>query len=72
MGRFGSIISVIEACFIVALTVLIGIVAELTSIRPVGVIGSFAFLVLGLLSLKIVLGAKRREYFEKGSSSLNR
>jgi len=69
MGRFGSIFSVIEACFIVALTVLIGIAAELTSIRPVGLIGSIAFILLGLLALKAVSSAKRQEYFKKGASS---
>lgn len=71
MGRFGSIFSVIEAGFIVALTVLIGLAAELSSIRPVGLIGAFAFFLLGLLALKAVTGAKRQEYFKKGVSSLN-
>ncbi|WP_093277195.1 MFS transporter [Psychrobacillus sp. OK032] len=65
MGRFGSIFSVIEAGFIVALTVLLGLAAELTSIRPVGLMGSFAFFILGLLALKAVSGAKRKEYFKK-------
>jgi len=71
MGRFESIFSVIEAGFVVVLTVLIGLAAELTSIRPVGLIGSFAFFLLGLLAWKAVSGAKRLEYFKKGASSLN-
>ncbi|MFJ5790429.1 MFS transporter [Lysinibacillus sp. NPDC093197] len=71
MGRFGSIFSVIEAGFIVALTVLIGLAAELTSIRPIGLIGSIAFFLLGLLALKAVTAAKRQEYFKKEVSSLN-
>ncbi|KOO49881.1 hypothetical protein [Viridibacillus arvi] len=71
MGRFGSIFSVIDAGFIVALTILIGLAAELTSIRPVGLIGSFAFFLLGVLALKTVSGEKRQEYFKKGASSLN-
>lgn len=71
MGRFESIFSVIEAGFIVALTVLIGLAAELTSIRPVGLIGSFAFFLLGLLALKAVFGEKMQEYFKKDASSLN-
>ncbi|GLC88069.1 MFS transporter [Lysinibacillus piscis] len=71
MGRFGSIFSVIEAGFIVALTILAGVAAELTSVRPVGLIGSFAFFLLGLLALKAVTGAKRRDYFKKDVSSLN-
>jgi len=64
MGRFGSIFSVIEAVCIVVLTMLIGLAAELIEIRPVGLIASGAFLVLGLLALKAVVGAKRREYFK--------
>jgi len=71
MGRFGSIFSVIEAGFIVALTVLVGLAAELNSIRPVGLIGSFAFFLLGLLALKVVSGVKRKGYFKKGAVSLN-
>ncbi len=63
MGRFESLFSVVEAGFIVAVTVLIGFAAELTSIRPVGLIGSFAFLILGLLAWKAVTGEKRKEYF---------
>ncbi|RPJ94805.1 MFS transporter [Rummeliibacillus sp. TYF005] len=71
MGRFESLFSVIEAGFIVAVTVLIGLAAELTSIRPVGLIGSFVFFLLGLLALKAVSGVKRQGYFNKGASSLN-
>lgn len=71
MGRFVSIFSVVEAGFIVALTILIGLASELTSIRPVGLIGSFAFFLLGVLALKAVLDAKRREYFKKDAASLN-
>lgn len=71
MGRFGSIFSVFEAGFIVALTVLIGLIAELTSIRPVGLIGSFAFFLLGLVVLKSISGTKRKRYFRKDAASLN-
>lgn len=70
MGRFGSVFSVVESVFIVFLTVLIGLSAELTSIRPVGVIGSFAFFLLGVLTWKAVSGEKRQEYFKKEASSL--
>ena len=71
MGRFGSIFSVLEAGFIIALTVLIGLAAELTSIRPIGLIGSIAFFLLGLLTLKAVTAAKQQKYFKKEISSLN-
>lgn len=66
MGRFGSIFSVVEAGFIVGLTVLVGLAAELTSIRPVGLIASFVFFLLGLMVLKTVLAEKRKESFKKG------
>lgn len=66
MGRFGSIFSVVEAGFGVVLTVLIGLAAELTSIRLVGLIGSFGFFFLGLLAWKAVIGAKQKKYFKKG------
>lgn len=72
MGRFGSLFSVIEAGFIIALTVLIGLAAELTSIRPVGVIGSFAFFLLGVMALKAVSGAKSKKYFKQDAASLNK
>ncbi|MCG7344744.1 MFS transporter [Sporosarcina sp. ACRSL] len=71
MGRFGSIFSVIEAGFIIALTVLIGVAAELTSIRPVGLIGSFAYFLLGIMALKAVTAVKRKNYFKKDAASLN-
>ncbi|WP_313893541.1 MFS transporter [Psychrobacillus sp.] len=65
MGRFSSIFSVMEAGFIIVLTALIGLAAELTSIRLVGILGSFAFFLLGIMALKAVLGTKRKRYFEK-------
>ncbi|TQR14628.1 MFS transporter [Psychrobacillus soli] len=71
MGRFGSFFSVMEAGFIVALTVLIGLASELTSIRPVGLIGSFSFFILGLMAWKAMAGGKRKEYFQKGADSNN-
>ena len=71
MGRFMSIFSVVEAGFIVTLTILIGLASELTSIRPVGLISSFAFFLLGVLALKAVLSAKHQEYYKKDVTSLN-
>lgn len=67
MGRFGSIFSVIEAGFIVALTILIGLAAELISIRPVGLIGSFAFFLLGLLALNAVSEQNGRNILKRCS-----
>ncbi|KOF08952.1 permease [Planococcus glaciei] len=70
MGRFSSLFSIVEAMFIIILTVVTGLAAELTSIRPVGLIGSFTFLLLGIIAFKTVM-AKRRKVHFKEKLSLN-
>ncbi|WP_223638832.1 MFS transporter [Planococcus sp. 4-30] len=65
MGRFSSLFSMVEAIFIIVLTVVIGLAAELTSIRPVGLIGSFTFLLLGIVVFKTVMAKRRGEHFEE-------
>lgn len=65
MGRFSSLFSIVEAVFIIILTVMIGLTAELTSIRPVGLIGSFTFLLLGIFAFKTVTAKRRKVYFEE-------
>lgn len=71
MGRFESLFRVIEASIIVAVTIVIGLAAEFTSIRPVGLIGAMFFLFLGLLAWKAVTGTKKQAYFKKEVSSFN-
>ncbi|WP_059104431.1 MFS transporter [Shouchella shacheensis] len=66
MGRFGSIFSIIEAVCIVGLTTLIGLAAELASIRPVVLISSGGFVLLALFALKAVMGRERERYFSEG------
>lgn len=66
MGRFESIFSVVEAGFIIVLTVLIGLAAELTSIRLVGLIGSFGFFLVGLVAWKAVASEAQKNYFNRG------
>ncbi|WP_353626050.1 hypothetical protein [Bacillus sp. JCM 19041] len=63
MGRFGSMFGIVEAVLIVGLTGLIGIAAEFISIRPVGLIGSGGFLLLGIWAFLLVTRKKRRGYF---------
>lgn len=58
MGRFGSVFSVVESIFIIALTILVGVAAEFTSIRPVGLIVSFAFFLLGVVAWRAVSSGK--------------
>ena len=65
MGRFSSLFSIVEALFIIILTVMIGLAAELTSIRPVGLIGSFTFLLLGIVVFKTVTAKRRGDHFEE-------
>ncbi|WP_412675627.1 MFS transporter [Alkalihalophilus marmarensis] len=66
MGRFGSILGIIEAVFIVILTLTIGIAAEFTSIRPVGLIASLGFFMLAVITLSSVMKQKYESYFSKG------
>lgn len=65
MGRFSSLFSMVEAFFIIVLTVIIGLTAELTYIQPVGLIGSFTFLLLGMIAFKVVMAKKRKVHFEE-------
>lgn len=65
MGRFGSIFSVIEAGCIVILTICVGVAAELTSIRPVGLIASCVFFLLGVVAWKAVASPKWQKYYVK-------
>ena len=65
MGRFSSLFSIIEAFFIIILTVIIGLAAELISIRPVGLIGSFTFLLLGIMAFKTVTAKRKKVHFEE-------
>ncbi|WP_050615767.1 MFS transporter [Bacillus testis] len=64
MGRFSSVFGILEASLIVLFTVTIGLSAELFEIRPIYIIGSFAFLVLGLIINFIVSDKSKRNYYE--------
>lgn len=65
MGRFSSILGILEACLIIVCTVTIGLSAELFDIRPIYIIGSFAFLILGLMINFIVYDRSKRSYYER-------
>ncbi|MGC8230218.1 MFS transporter [Pseudobacillus badius] len=65
MGRFSSILGILEACLIIVCTVTIGLSAELFDIRPIYIIGSFAFLILGLMINFIVSDRSKRSYYER-------
>ncbi|WP_437831625.1 MFS transporter [Niallia taxi] len=63
MGRFSSILGMLEAGFIIVLTLTIGLSTELFEIRPVYIVGSIAFFGLGLIILFIVAVKSKSHYF---------
>lgn len=65
MGRFSSVFGILEAVFIIIFTGAIGLAAELVEIRPVYIIGSFAFLILGLIINLVVSDRSKRYYYEQ-------
>ena len=68
MGRFSSIFDIIESALIIVFVILVGGAAELTAIRPVGLIGSGGFLLLGIVLYVVVMRRGRRRYFSSESS----
>ncbi|MDX8046166.1 MFS transporter [Gracilibacillus sp. S3-1-1] len=65
MGRFGSLFSIVEAVFIILLTAVIGLSAELTSIRSVGWIGSLSFILLAIFTWRSVVGKSNNTVIAK-------
>lgn len=68
MGRFSSVLGMLEAILIVVFTAAVGIFAELFGIQLVYIIGSFAFLVLGLIMNLVVLEKSKKIYYHQESS----
>lgn len=68
MGRFSSVLGMLEAILIVVFTAAVGIFAELLGIQLVYIIGSFAFLVLGLIMNLVVLDKSKKIHYRKNSS----
>lgn len=69
MGRFSSIFGMVEALFITIFTASIGLFAELFDIRQTYIVGSFVFLVLGLVISVIVLNKAKRNYYNYEEAS---
>lgn len=63
MGRFSGIIGVVESCLIIGLTFLIGLFAEYFGIRPIYLVTSIVFLLVGLVSAGVVLNRTKQSYF---------
>ncbi|MEK4667364.1 MFS transporter [Niallia sp. FSL R7-0271] len=65
MGRFSSILRIFEAGLILLFTITIGLFAEIFELRGVYIIGSFSFLVLGIIIHFIVTVKSKRHYYER-------
>jgi len=63
MGRFSSVLGVLEALLIIMLTAIVGIFSELYEIRFTYIIGSFAFLVLGFVVNLVILDKSKKVYY---------
>ncbi|SDC67140.1 MFS transporter [Shouchella lonarensis] len=67
MGRFESIFGMITSLLIIFLTVLVGGLAEMLSIRPVVIAGSVGLLLLGGVICKTVFQREKRALFAEES-----
>ncbi|QQK79895.1 MFS transporter [Salicibibacter cibi] len=65
MGRFSSVLGILEAVLIILLTAVIGVSADLFEIRPVYIIGSFVFLTLGLMINLVVFDNSKSKYYSQ-------
>lgn len=64
MGRFSGVISVAESVLIIGLTFGIGLLAEYVGIRSTYVAFSLAFLLVGLVTVRVVLARSKRALYE--------
>lgn len=71
MGRFSGVIHVVESVLIIGLTFGIGLLAEYLGIRSTYVAFSLAFLLVGLVTVRVVLERSRRGMYEIDSKESN-
>ncbi|MEW8966051.1 MFS transporter [Exiguobacterium alkaliphilum] len=64
MGRFSGVINVAESVLIIGLTFGIGLLAEYVGIRSTYVAFSLAFLLVGLVTVRVVLEHSKRGLYE--------
>ncbi|QGH36900.1 MFS transporter [Gracilibacillus salitolerans] len=68
MGRFSSLLGIVEALLIILFTVTAGIFAELLEIRPIYLMGSLAFLVLGVIINIVIFDKSKKVYYERDNT----
>ncbi|WP_091483833.1 MFS transporter [Gracilibacillus orientalis] len=71
MGRFSSILGMVEALLIIIVTVTVGIFAELLEIRPIYLIGSFAFLILGFIINVVIFDKSKKAYYDQDKFAID-
>lgn len=71
MGRFSGVINVAESVLIIGLTFGIGLLAEYVGIRSTYVAFSLAFLLVGLVTVRVVLERSKRGRFKMDSTESN-
>lgn len=64
MGRFSGVINVAESILVIGLTFGIGLLAEYVGIRSTYVAFSILFLVIGIMTVRIVQARSRRSFYE--------
>lgn len=64
MGRFSGVVNVAESVLIIGLTFVIGLLAEYVGIRSTYVAFSLAFLLVGLVTVRVVLERSKRGLYE--------
>ncbi|WP_405100581.1 MFS transporter [Oceanobacillus sp. FSL H7-0719] len=63
MGRFSSVLGILEAMLIIVFTVMVGLFAELLDIRSTYTIGSMMFLIFGLMISFFVFDKTKKAYY---------
>lgn len=65
MGRFSSVLGILEAVLIIIFIAAVGVFAELFELRPIYMIGSFAFLLLGFIINLVVFDKSKIKYYNQ-------
>ncbi|WP_373894090.1 MFS transporter [Virgibacillus sp. CBA3643] len=72
MGRFSSVLGILEALLIIIFTAAVGVFAELIGIQPIYIIGSFAFLILGFVINLVVFDKSKGDFYMEKTLSTSK
>ncbi|EZH65590.1 permease [Bacillaceae bacterium JMAK1] len=68
MGRFMSLFGLVEALAIIFFTVVFGIMANVIGIRPVGLVGSVLFFIVGIAAIRVTKRKNRHSVVRNDES----